>query len=71
MVLVAAVMMQSGLVGPQFITADAASAEHRDQMQRLAEQAKADWLQDLHPGWSLTQADSMDFLSRLQQVQVR
>lgn len=65
-----AVMMYSGMLSPQFILAETATVEQSDRMAELAAEAKANWLQEGHPGWSVTQADSQDFIARLQQVQV-
>lgn len=63
-------MMYSGMLSPQFILAETATAEQSNRMAELAAEAKANWLQEGHPGWSVTQADSQDFIARLQQVQV-
>ena len=63
-------MIYSGMLSPRFILAERATVEQSDRMAELAAEAKANWLQEGHPGWSVTPADSQDFIARVQQVQV-
>lgn len=63
-------MMYSGMLSPQFVLAETATLEQSNKMADLASEAKDSWLREGHPGWSVTQADSDDFMNRLQQVQV-
>lgn len=63
-------MLYNSMTDPKFVFAESATVEESNQMRLLAAQAKHCWLQEGHPGWSVMQHDSQDFIAHLPQLLV-